>query len=68
MAPRAELNSVGYDLDGDGDIDTRPSAGDRDHPSQLTENSVRDDLGWPRRRAYGTPPEGTDDVRVEIDE
>lgn len=68
VAPRAELNSVGYDLDGDGDIDTRPSAGDRDHPSQLTENSVRDDLGWPRRRAYGTPPEGTDDVRVEIDE
>lgn len=50
--PRPELNSVGFDIDGDGDIDT-VGAGDRtDHPAVLTENALRIELGLPRRISY----------------
>ncbi len=63
--PRAEINSVGVDLDGDGDLDTRPNADGEEHPAALTENSLRDDLGWERRPSYTLVPEPGQHVEVE---
>lgn len=54
--PRAELNSVGNDLDGDGDIDTVETDGGDEHPWELTENALRDDLGIERRPSYTLVP------------
>jgi len=65
-APRAELNSVGMDLDGDGDIDTYPSRGGRDHPVALTENALRDDIGVDPRPSYTIVP--GDDETVEFED
>lgn len=53
---RAELNSVGFDVDGDGDIDTFDTDGGREHPTELTENAIRDELGYEDRPSYGSPP------------
>jgi Ca2+-binding RTX toxin-like protein len=65
--PMAEINSVGFDLEGDGRIGTRPSAGGREHPTELTENTLRSALGWEPRRGYGRPPEGTVTTEIEIE-
>lgn len=69
-APRAEINSVGLDVDSDGRIDTRPSDGGRDHPEELTENSLRDDLGWRRRPSYTLIPdeEAGQEVVFEVED
>lgn len=64
-APRAELNSVGMDLDGDGDIDTYESGDGSEHPVALTENALRDDLGVRRRPSYTLVP--GDDETVEFE-
>lgn len=53
---RAELNSVGFDLDGDGTIDTYESDGGRAHPTELTENAILGELGYDLRPSYGSPP------------
>lgn len=66
-APMAEINSVGHDLDGDGDIDTQPSAGGRDHPAALTENALRDDLGWDARPSYTIPPGSVEAVDGQVE-
>lgn len=63
-APRAEINSVGVDLDGDGDYDPLDSKGGREHPGELTENALRDDLGWDNRESYTIVPEDDEDVVV----
>lgn len=67
--PMAEINSVGHDFDGDGEIDTQPSAAGRDHPSALTENALLDDLDWPRRKSYAFRNEHVDrhDGTVDFD-
>lgn len=52
VAPRNELNSVGLDLDGDGDIDTVGAGDGTDHPTYFTENALRDDLRMRRRTSY----------------
>lgn len=52
VAPRPELNSVGLDIDGDGDIDTVGAGDGTDHPTHFTENALRDELGMPRRTSY----------------
>jgi hypothetical protein len=49
---RAELNSVGFDLDGDGDIDTVGAGDGTDHPTYFTENALRDELRMRRRTGY----------------
>jgi Ca2+-binding RTX toxin-like protein len=66
-SPMAEINAVGLDLDGDGVIDTRANARGKEHPGTLTENALRDDLGWERRTAYRKGPEGAVDVEFEVD-
>lgn len=63
--PRAEINSVGVDLDSDGGFDTRPNADGEEHPAALTENSLRDDLGWERRPSYTLVPDPGEQVDVE---
>ncbi len=65
--PMAEINSVGHDFDGDGEIDTQPSAGGRDHPSALTENALLDDLDWPRRKSYAFRNEHVDQHDGTVD-
>lgn len=66
-APMAEINSVGRDIDGDGDIDTQDSAGGREHPVELTENSLREDLGIPARPSYIFRPGNIPaDAHIEI--
>ena len=69
-APMAEINSVGHDLDGDGDLDTQSSDGGRHHPTALTENALRDDLGWDRRPSYTFSPDdvAAHDGEVRIDD
>ncbi|QXC63156.1 hypothetical protein KSP35_10430 [Aquihabitans sp. G128] len=62
---RAELNSVGFDVDGDGDIDTFDSDGGRHHPTELTENAILDELGLPAREAYGWPPGPGEHITIE---
>lgn len=52
VAPRPELNSVGFDIDGDGTIDTVGAGDGTDHPEVLTENALRDELRRPRRLTY----------------
>jgi hypothetical protein len=64
-APRAELNSVGFDADGDGDYDPLPTGGGRDHPGALTENALRDDLGWDNREGYTDVPGPGEDLVIE---
>lgn len=63
--PRAEINSVGRDLDGDGDIDTRENAKGHDHPTSLTENSLREDLGWDLRDSYVYETDPGETVEIE---
>ena len=58
--PRAELNSVGLDVDGDGVPDTAPTEDGTEHPSELTENALRLELRRPRRDSYTM---GTQDGR-----
>lgn len=65
--PMAEINAVGFDITGDGQIDTLPTGNNMDgveHPWQLTENALRDDLEWDRRPTYGRPPTGKQDVEI----
>ncbi|MGI8940096.1 MAG: M91 family zinc metallopeptidase [Iamia sp.] len=50
--PRPELNSVGLDLDGDGDFDTVGAGNGTTHPVELTENALRRELGLPERDSY----------------
>lgn len=68
-SPMAEINAVGFDLDGDGSIDTQTSGDGSHHPEGLTENALRDDLGRPRRPSYTIPP---DDIpeggRIEVED
>jgi len=52
VASRPELNSVGLDLDGDGDIDTVGAGDGTDHPTFFTENALRDEFGLRRRTSY----------------
>jgi hypothetical protein len=54
-APMAEVNAVGI-VDADGEIITRPSAGGVDHPPELTENALREELGWAHRPSYTMDP------------
>lgn len=58
--PRAELNSVGFDIDGDGEPDTVPTGDGSDHPVELTENALRTELRRPWRDSYTM---GTEDHR-----
>jgi Ca2+-binding RTX toxin-like protein len=46
-APIPEVNSVGIDLDGDGDRDMLD-----DHPDWFTENEIRDEMGIDNRDVY----------------
>lgn len=46
-APIPEVNSVGIDLDGDGDRDMLD-----DHPEWFTENEIRDEMGIDNRDVY----------------
>lgn len=48
----SEINSVGYDLDGDGQISDDETMGD--HPGALTEFELRSDLGVGPRTGYFT--------------
>lgn len=52
VASRPELNSVGQDIDGDGDIDTVGAGDGTDHPTYFTENALRDELRMRRRTSY----------------
>jgi hypothetical protein len=45
--PIPEVNSVGIDLDGDGERDMLD-----DHPEWFTENEIRDEMGIPNRDTY----------------
>ena len=45
--PIPEINSVGIDLDGDGDRDVLDG-----HPDWFTENEIRDEMGIPNRDVY----------------
>jgi Ca2+-binding RTX toxin-like protein len=45
--PIPEINSVGIDLDGDGDRDVLDG-----HPDWFTENEIRDEMGIPNRDGY----------------
>ncbi len=58
--PRGELNSVGFDVDGDGAPDTAPTEDGTEHPSEFTENALRNELRRPRRDSYTM---GTQDGR-----
>jgi Effector protein/RTX calcium-binding nonapeptide repeat (4 copies) len=62
---RAEWNAVGHDLDGDGRIDTLPTATGVPHPEALTENALRGDLGLPERKYYQAPISPVSYVRFE---
>lgn len=46
-SPIPEVNSVGIDLDGDGDRDVLDG-----HPDWFTENEIRDEMGIPNRDVY----------------
>jgi Effector protein/RTX calcium-binding nonapeptide repeat (4 copies) len=58
--PRAEVNSVGFDTDGNGDPDTIDTDDGTDHPDAFTENALRAELRKPRRDSYTM---GTQDGR-----
>ena len=49
---RAELNSQGLDVDGDGVPDTAPTEDGTEHPSEFTENALRLELRRPIRDSY----------------
>jgi hypothetical protein len=51
-APNDERAAVGLPIDDDGDPGT-PTRIDPDHPFELTENALRDEMGLPRRPRYG---------------
>ncbi len=57
----AEINSVGLDLDGDGDPDTVNTDDGQHHPPVFTENALRDELRRPERDSY---TRGTSDARA----
>ncbi|MGH3357983.1 MAG: M91 family zinc metallopeptidase, partial [Nocardioidaceae bacterium] len=67
-APRAEINSVGVDLDGDGDYDPLDTGDGSGHPGELTENALRDDLGWDNRESYTIVPTDDEDVVVIVED
>lgn len=48
---QGERTAVGLPVDHDHDAGT-PEQRDPDHPWELTENALRDELGWDRREAY----------------
>jgi hypothetical protein len=50
--PNDERSAVGLPIDHDGDP-TTPHQIDPNHPFELTENALRDEMGRPRRRRYG---------------
>lgn len=52
VASRPELNSVGQDIDGDGDIDTVGAGDGTDHPTHFTENALREELRMRKRTSY----------------
>jgi len=52
QAHRAELNSVGFDTDGNGDPDTVKTDDGTVHPDALTENALRQELRRPWRDSY----------------
>lgn len=60
--PLAEINSVGYDTNGDGQPDGMVLADGSVHPGHLTENALRDELGLDPREGYDgnhqDPPAG----------
>jgi Ca2+-binding RTX toxin-like protein len=57
---RAELNSMGLDVDGDGRPDTVESGDGTAHPTEFTENALRLELRRPLRDSYTM---GTQDGR-----
>ncbi|UPK74290.1 M91 family zinc metallopeptidase [Nocardioidaceae bacterium SCSIO 66511] len=63
-APYAEINSVGIDTDGDGEYDTLLTGDGSEHPGALTENALREDLGWDNRESYTVVPGEGEDVVV----
>jgi hypothetical protein len=50
--PNDERTAVGLPIDHDGDPAT-PNRIDPNHPFELTENALRDEMGRPRRERYG---------------
>jgi Ca2+-binding RTX toxin-like protein len=64
----AEFNSTGFDVDSDGDYDPLDTDGGRDHPGALTENALRDDLGWDNRESYTYVPGQDEDVIVIVED
>lgn len=50
--PNDERAAVGLPIDHDANPAT-PRQIDPNHPYELTENALRDELGLPRRRRYG---------------
>lgn len=60
-----EFSAVGHDVDGDGDYDPVPTDSGRDHPGALTENALRDDLGWDNREGYLFVPGPGEDLVIE---
>lgn len=60
-----EFSAVGQDIDGDGDYDPVPTDSGRDHPGALTENALRDDLGWDNREGYIFVPGTGEDLVIE---
>lgn len=50
--PNDERTAVGLPIDHDGDPST-PNQIDPNHPYELTENALRDEMGRPRRQRYG---------------
>ena len=63
---RAELNSMGLDVDGDGEPDTVDSRDGTEHPVAFTENALRRELRRPMRDSYtmGTEAERFPDENV----
>jgi NleD-like pathogen effector protein (putative zinc metallopeptidase)/hemolysin type calcium-binding protein len=58
--PRDEVNSVGLDVDGNGDPDTIETGDGTEHPDYFTENALRRELRRPWRDSYTM---GTQDGR-----
>ncbi|MDQ3485379.1 MAG: M91 family zinc metallopeptidase, partial [Actinomycetota bacterium] len=67
-APRAEINSVGVDIDGDGGYDTLETGDGSEHPGEFTENALRNDLGWDNRESYTVVPGDGEDVIVRFED
>lgn len=60
-----EYSAVGHDADGDGDYDPVPTDSGRWHPGALTENALRDDIGWDNREGYIFVPDPGEDLVIE---